>query len=236
MTRLRLAAAALAAALLAGCGGSRGGHATLWVTRDEGRTVLVDTTVPAGETALQALDRKTDVATRYGGRFVQSVNGFSGSITNHRDWFYFVNGIEAPRGAQEYRLHDGDVLWWDYRDWGRSGENVPVVVGAYPEPFLHGFDGKTWPTDVAYQSPSSRRDALRIARQVHARMVVGPNDAGVGSDSNRIVIRATPAEDASIYPYGTGAGSQFELDLGAKTAARLARDPRALRFEYGAPG
>ena len=144
MIRVGLTAVA-AAALLAGCGGAAGGQATLWVTRDEGSTVLVDTTVPAGETALQALDRKTDIETRYGGKFVQAVNGLSGSITKHRDWFYFVNGIEGPRGAQEYRLHDGDVLWWDYRDWGRTGENVPVVVGAFPEPFVHGYDGTVRP-------------------------------------------------------------------------------------------
>ena len=37
----------------AGCGGTGGaGHATLWVTRDRGRTVLLVATVPAGLTAL----------------------------------------------------------------------------------------------------------------------------------------------------------------------------------------
>jgi hypothetical protein len=231
--RLGVAAAAVAA-LLAGCGGGTHGSATLWVTRDEGRTVLVDTTVPAGETALQALDRKADISTRYGGKFVESVNGVAGSIAKRSDWFYFVNGIEVSRGAQEYRLHDGDVLWWDYRDWGRLGESRPMVVGAYPEPFLHGFDGRTRPTEVAYERTASRSDALLIAKQVRARMVVGPGDAGVGSGSNRIVISSTP-QLASIAPSGTSDGTQFELDLGWKTAARLAHDPNALRFEYGSP-
>jgi hypothetical protein len=161
--------AVAAAALLAGCGGSGGGKATLWVTRDEGRTLLVDRTVPAGETALQALDRATDVTTRYGGRFVQSVNGVAGSIATRHDWFYFVNGIEASRGAQEYTLHPGDVLWWDYRDWGRFGESVSAVVGAFPEPFVHGFGGKVPPADVVVAAPSPA--AERVARLLHAHVV-----------------------------------------------------------------
>ena len=59
--------------------------------------------------------------------FVQSIDGIDGSVTARRDWFYFVNGIEGPRGAQEYRLHDGDVLWWDYRDW-TAAMRVPAVA------------------------------------------------------------------------------------------------------------
>jgi hypothetical protein len=231
------AAAAAAVVLLGGCGGGGGhGRATLWVTRDEGRTVLLVRDVPAGETAMQALERSAKVTTRYGGRFVQSVNGFAGSVATRHDWFYFVNGIEADRGAAEYRLRPGDIEWWDYRDWGTYGQSVPMVVGAYPEPFLHGYGGRARPTDVAYALASSRKDALRIARQVHARMVVGPNDAGVGSDSNRIVIYSKPAELAAMTPYGRGPRSRFELDLGPRTAARLARDPRTLRFQYGEPG
>ena len=123
MIRTGLVAAA-AAALLAGCGGGGHGQATVWVTRDEGKTVLLVRHVPAGETAMQALDRSAKIDTRYGGRFVESINGLSGSVSSRHDWFYFVNGIEATRGAVDYRLRNGDVEWWDYRDWGRVGQNV----------------------------------------------------------------------------------------------------------------
>jgi Domain of unknown function (DUF4430) len=231
---IRAGLALAAVVVFAGCGGGTHGRATVWVTRDEGRHELVVRTVPAGETALQALERSAKITTRYGGRFVESIDGIAGSLSSRHDWFYFVNGIEADRGAAEYVLHPGDVEWWDYRDWGAYGESVPMVVGAYPEPFLHGYDGKSRPTDVAYVLPSSRGDALRIAKQVHARKVVGPTGA-VGSDSNRIVIAAQPSELASIAPSGTGPHTQFELDLGWKTAARLAADPNALRFQYGSP-
>ena len=37
------------------------------------------------------------MTTRYGGRFLQSIDGIYGSLTGQRDWFFFVNGIEGDR-------------------------------------------------------------------------------------------------------------------------------------------
>ena len=69
-----------------GCGGeNEHGTATLWVTRDRGSHLVYSGTVPAGLTAMQALDRKLDITTRYGGRFVQSIGGVDGSLTSRRD-------------------------------------------------------------------------------------------------------------------------------------------------------
>ncbi len=77
---------ALALALLTGCGHERAtsGRAALWVTRDRGATVVLVRTVPAGLTAIEALDREADVDTRYGGRFVQSIEGIEGSVSQRR--------------------------------------------------------------------------------------------------------------------------------------------------------
>jgi hypothetical protein len=124
---IRSALAALAAlVLLAGCGsfGAGGGEgtATLWVTRDRGAEVLLDTQVDAGQTLMRALASKADVETRYGGRFVQAIDGLAGSLEDQRDWFWFVNGYEGDRSASSYRLRDGDVAWLDYRGWEREGE------------------------------------------------------------------------------------------------------------------
>ena len=115
----RISALLLAGLALAGCGGAErsDGTATLWVTRDRGATVLLDTRVPAGQTLLRALRSKTDVGTRYGGRFIQSIDGLNGSLARQHDWFWFVNGYAGGSSAAEYRLHDGDVAWWDYRGW-----------------------------------------------------------------------------------------------------------------------
>jgi len=214
---------AAAAALLAGCGGGAGsGRATLWVTRDEGAHVLLVRTVPAGETAMQALERSVKISTRYGGRFVESIDGVSGSIGSQRDWFYFVNGIEAGRGATQYRLHPGDVEWWDYRDWGKVGETVPAVVGAFPEPFLHGYGGKVRPAVVV--GPASA-GARALARVVHGRVA---SSAPAGANVLRLV-GGPHRFTARQLPSGA-----VEMDFSGDPAA-LARDPSVYRYRYEVP-
>jgi Domain of unknown function (DUF4430) len=224
VSRLALAAAAaLATALAAGCGGTGGdGHATLWVTRDEGRQVLLVRSVPAGETAMQALERSARVRKRYGGHFVQSVNGIAGSISTRHDWFYFVNGIEASRGAAEYRLHAGDVEWWDYRNWGAVGESVPVVVGAFPEPFLHGYAGKRRPADVVGSGAAARS----LAKLVHGAVVGRP---GRGANVLRLVSGAAVRFSARMR-----AGGGVELTY-VGDAAALAAHPGRYRYRYAVP-
>jgi Domain of unknown function (DUF4430) len=215
---IRLCLAAAAAALLAGCGGVGHGQATIWVTRDEGRTVLLVKRVPAGETAMQALDRSAKIDTRYGGRFVEAINGLSGSVSSRHDWFYFVNGIEGTRGAVDYRLRSGDVEWWDYRDWGRVGQNVPVVVGAFPEPFVHGYGGKVRPAVVV----GSGHDAESLAKLVHGQVAT---QAPSGANVLRLVAGA-PRFTARMLPSGA---VEFTF---AGDAARLARDPARYRYRY----
>ena len=119
---MRRVAVVIAFALaLAGCGGSGGGGSvTLKVTRDHGRHVFFRAKVPAGLTAMQALERKADVKTSYGGRFVVAINGIASAT--HRDWFYFINGSLGDRSAAEVRLHAGDVELWDYRGWSNPAE------------------------------------------------------------------------------------------------------------------
>ncbi len=214
------AAVVLALALaLAGCGGGgrRHGTATLWVTRDRGADVLYAGSVPAGLDGIQVVERKLKVTTRYGGRYLQSIDGVSGSLTGQHDWFFFVDGIEGDRSATEVTVHPGDVIWWDYRSWSGAAMSVPLVVGAYPEPFLHGLPGKT--TVVG----ADRRLAARIAAQVHG--VVNAK----ASPRNYIVIGGKlPPQTARIKRFRAGA----LLELGTAVAERLARNQHALRYRY----
>jgi hypothetical protein len=224
-----LVAAVLAAALGGGCAGGAGdsGEATLWVTRDQGREVLLVERVPAGLTAMQALQREADVETRYGGRYVQAIAGIEGSLARRHDWFYFVNGIEADRSAAEYRLRAGDVEWWDYRDWGRYGQRVPVVVGAFPEPFVHGYGGKVRPTVVVGpRTPAVRR----IARLVHARRIVSPSQASLQSGTNTLTILDAGATRFSATMEGGAVHAVFRGD-----PQRLARDSSLYRYRYRLP-
>ena len=146
---LATAAALACAAAVAGCGFGPGpssqGTATLTVTRDYGSSTLVsaeDVDPPASETVLRLLDREAEIATRYGGGFVQSIDGLAGREDAGRryDWFFYVNGVESPVGAAEVRVHGGDRIWWDYRDW-TDAMRVPAIVGSWPEPFARAEEG-----------------------------------------------------------------------------------------------
>ncbi len=191
----------LAVAVLAGCGGEKGGTATLWITRDLGAHVILQRNVPAGLTAMQALDRIAAIKTRYAGRFVQSIDGIDGSIAAQSDWFYFINGYEADRSAAEYRLRNGDVEWWDFRSW-RTRMHEPIVVGAFPEPFLHGYEGRTLPARVVFSRDSQRPTAERLARLLGGRATRSGN-AVSNQKVNSLVL--VPGKKSSLSAAGGAA-------------------------------
>jgi hypothetical protein len=118
--------------------------ATVLVTRGFGAQRVAFARVAPGEDAISALRGVARVGTSYGGRFVQSVNGIAGSRSGQRDWFVSLDGLELPVGAGEVTLHAGDRLWWDLHSW-RDFMGVPALVGAFPEPFLHGDHGHAPP-------------------------------------------------------------------------------------------
>ncbi len=190
--------------VLAGCGGDEG-SATLWVTRDRGRHVLLVAHVPARLTAMQALDRKTRLETAYDGRFVVAIDGVASAP--RRDWFYYVDGIPPSRSAVEVRLKDGDVLWWDYRSWRQPNE-VLAVVGAFPQPFVSG------PAVVVGSGPL----AAKLARLVHGRVAARPPRNGYALE-----LRAGE---------GFRALDAHRFVIGPATAARLVANPSAFRFRY----
>jgi hypothetical protein len=207
------------AAVLAGCGSGGGGRATLWVTTDLGRHVLLVKRVPAGLTAAQALEREAKVTTRYGGRFVESIDGISGSLSRRHDWFWFVNGIEGDRSAAAYR------------DWGRTGERVPVVVGAFPEPFLHGYDGKVRRTVVlGPRTPAVRR----LARLVHAVRIVSRGHALVPHGDNTLAIVPSRSAPRFFARAGGGAGAPVSF-VYFGDPRRLLDDPSLYRHRYRVP-
>lgn len=149
---IALLCAALAAA---GCGlgpGEEVGGVTLTVTRDYGAAQLshpVVESVNESDTVMRVLDRNAEITTRYGGGFVQSIDGLEREDREGRslDWLYYVNGVEATIGAAEYELSGGESIWWDYRDW-TAAMAVPAVVGSWPQPFVGGYDGHEHPVKV----------------------------------------------------------------------------------------
>jgi hypothetical protein len=202
----------LAVAVLAGCGGENGGTAKLWITRDRGAQVILVRNVPAGLTAMQALDRIAQIKTRYSGRYVQS-----------------INGIEADVGAAEYRLHDGDVEWWDFRSW-RTRMREPVVVGAFPEPFLHGYGGRRLPARVVFLLDAQRPAAERLARLIGGRATQGVN-AGPAKNVNLLVLRR-PGKKLSLYAAGGNAPGDAVVFTFSGNPKLLLRSVPFGRFRY----
>lgn len=198
-----LGAFALAAPAAAGCGlgagdEQEGDGVSVRVTRDFGRAELGAArlaSVREGETVMRLLRASFDVETRFGGRFVQAIDGLEGGGNGGGvDWFYFVNGLEADVGAAEYELSPGDRVQWDRRDWGAT-MRVPAIVGAFPEPFLHGLEGKRRPVRV--ECEDSEGAACETARDRLKRVGVSSSGASIGApgteEVTRLVVAGWPA-------------------------------------------
>jgi hypothetical protein len=208
---------------------------------------------------MRLLTRSADIETRYGGRFVNAVKGIgsAGSGGRQRDWFYYVNGIEADVGAAERKVEGGDRIWWDYHDW-TDVMRIPAVVGSFPEPFLHGSEGKRYPIRVdcgqdageACEDVSDKLEAAGIAPSTSAigapagkevlRVVVG-RWSEVREDAASEQIEEGPDESGVFARFGSAGEGRFELDLldaharAARTLAAGAGLVAATRFEGQAP-
>jgi hypothetical protein len=233
----RALAALLLAVLLAACGGGEGGEAgegataRLWITHDRGAEVVLTATVPAGLTVMQALQREADVETRYGGRFVEAIEGVEGSLDEQRDWFFFLNGIEPDVGAAEVTLGEGDVAWWDYRSW-REQMAQPVVVGAFPEPFLHGWGDTRRPAVV------SAPPTLAVQAQALRRLL----GSGGSGEPNVFVLQVLKGAQGATLTATRGEANDAPVTFrlaGSLPAVRGAAEtlvsrPASIRFLYEA--
>jgi hypothetical protein len=229
-------AVALAAAGAASCGlgpGPGTGEVNLNVTRDFGARTVKSVTrahVPGSETVMRMLERTLPVSIRYGGGFVESIGGLSGG--SHLDWFYYVNGVEAPSGAAGTAVHRGDRIWWDLHDWTATN-TVPAVVGSFPEPFVHGVGGKRLPVTIEcgsqVQAACDRVSATLSA--IHVPLASQLIGTGSGSDTIGVVVapwREVIAEvAASLIAHGPSASGVYARFIG-KTGGSLALlDPSA---------
>jgi hypothetical protein len=219
-----LAVAGLAPAA-AGCGLGEGeeragGGATLRVTRDFGHRELGEVRldkVREGHTVMRMLRSEFDVTTRFGGRFVQSIEGVAGEGAGGQvDWFFWVNGVEADKGAAEWEVEPGDHIQWDHRDWS-AGMRVPAIVGAYPEPFVSGFGGKRRPVRVECDDVRAR--ACAQARERLRAEGVPTSGSSVGAPGTEEVTRLVVA----LWPDARGVRGASGLEAGPDETGVFAR-------------
>jgi Domain of unknown function (DUF4430) len=242
--------------------GAEKGAAHLLVTRDFGQRRLLRATedpISSGETVMRLLIRNAKVKTRYGGRFVDAVNGVTSNASgaSRLDWFYYVNGIEADVGAAERKVEGSDRVWWDYHDW--SGVmRVPAVVGSFPEPFVHGSEGKRFPIRI-----DCGREADACSRVSDKLQAAGipPSTSSIGAPAGKDVLRLVVGKWSEVRQDGaseqiekgpnksgvfarfapTGANGAYALDLldpQTHTVSRLGPGAglvAATRFEDQAP-
>jgi hypothetical protein len=244
---LRLLGVACAAAALAGCGlgpGARSdGGVRLTATRDFGSRPLLDVArakVAAADTVMRVLQRNAKLRTRFGGGFVQAIDGVAGGRRGGRplDWFIYVNGIQSAKGASHVEVHGGDRLWWDRHDWGVT-QDIPAVVGSFPEPFVHGTEGKRLPVRVecddpragacdvvankliALGVPAGRSSISRSAADESLRVLVGPWSGLRGGDPESESIDAGPRASGVFARFDASGRRLAILDARGRVARTL---------------
>jgi len=205
--------------------------AALLVTENFGAQTLFSTSTPqisGSDTVMRLLERNAKVTTRYGGGFVESINGYAGGSESGQpdDWFYYVNGVQAAKGAAATKVHNADHIWWDRHIWAGT-ENIPAVVGEFPEPFLDGYGGTRYPTRVECTQTGTQAcqgvESVLVGYKLPAalgcldcseynqslRVVVGPYPT-LTVDSTADLLRDAPSA-SGVYARFIDGGHKLEL-------------------------
>ncbi len=219
------ACASLALLALAGCGlgaGATPSAIKLTVTEDFGAHVVRSFSAPrvnGQETVMSLLTRNAKVATRFGGGFVESIDGLSGGGEGSGrpvDWFYFVNGVEAARGAAGTDVHPGDAIWWDRHDWSQT-DSVPAVVGSFPQPFVSGIEGKRLPVRVECAQVAGSACETVAARLRAAGVLAGIAALGPGDEPQTLRVLVGP------WPVVSASQAGAQLEQGPRVSGVYAR-------------
>jgi Domain of unknown function (DUF4430) len=231
---------------VAGCGlGAGRGTSDVRVTVSQGfgtkRLAQVSERRVAGsETVMRILERHFRVQTRFGGGFVEAIDGVTGTAA-HVDWFYYVNGVEAAKGAAVTATHQGDRIWWDLHDW-RATDSIPAVVGSFPEPFLHGVGGKRLPTTLEC-APDVSTACRRVSDELSrlgvpvATQLIG---TGSGTDSLAVVVgtwRDLRGEIvADLISHGPASSGVYARFTGTRATTLQLLDPAGQPVQTLGPG
>ncbi len=130
-------------------------NAVIVISLNFGEKEILRKVVPAGKSVLDTLKTIANVTTAYGGKFVIGIDNITSDPINHRDWFYYVNGILANVGASEYIIEKGDVVRWDYHSWNLLSF-ISAEILDFPIMFTKGYGEHIYPTIIGYDAQNER--------------------------------------------------------------------------------
>jgi hypothetical protein len=181
-----IATIGIATVAAAGCGSeaadSDGPTATMRITRDFGHELLSSQDLAPLEgrrTVLRLLKDHHDLVTGSALGWPDSIDGVRAGERgdSQSTWALNVNGIEADEEPRDYRLHPGDVVQWDRRDWHMLLD-VRATVGAFPETFTRGAFGRRFPTTVECTDGQAR--ACLVVKRALQRAGVAVDGSATG--------------------------------------------------------
>lgn len=250
--------AVLLAAALAGCSAGSGAPDTsvrLFVSEDFGSVTVDELDAPKrseSDSVMQLLERNEQVVKRDGGNRVQAIAGRAAE--GRSTWSLYVNGVQRDKAPTAVKVRESDRIWWDRHDTSAAAA-TRAVVGSFPEPFLHGYDGERLPTRLECTDAASRGCANAGKRFGEIDVVAGRGrlQGSTAQETNRVIVglwNQIRADDtvqnlengpkaSGVYARPAADGKSIDvLDAQGKVARTLGPGSgliAATRFEGGRP-
>jgi hypothetical protein len=165
-------------------------------------------------------------------REAEAEGGTVGSVLKGAAGARYVNGVAAGDGT---KLHGGDRVW---SDGHASAARTPAVVGSFPEPFVHGIDGKRLPVRVecadargaacrqvaqrlaSYDVPVARGGLQTARAEETLRVLVGPWSS-LRSDAAVAPLERGPRASGVYTTIAPDGRTIAVLDAGGRTTRTL---------------
>jgi hypothetical protein len=106
-----------------------------------------------------------------------------------REWSYYINGVQVDKRPAKRGVNPGDHVWWDLHPALHTAV-TPALVGAYPEPFLNGVEGRRLPIRVecASVSQSACTTVTESLRRAGVPAAVAAIGSGGAPETLRVMV------------------------------------------------
>lgn len=167
-------------------------------TQDFGREIVFDRTAVI-ERRMNAQDVLAEVTEfETDGSYILEFEGLRGNDQVY--WMYYINGLLSKYFAGGYVIRPGDVMHWDFHPWAGAHHGSSAIIGAFPEPLLHGYEGQTCATTVVF-GKGFQNEAEAIANGLQelgvssVSVAAEGNLTGADKNNNNIILIADSHSD-----------------------------------------